>query len=204
MYVTDASVREQKKQLRSQFKQIRDGIALNEKKAADRKIASVLLNSDAYKNSRTILSYVSMGSEADTYAIIAQALKDGKQVAVPKCDDNDGKMTFYVISSLDMLEKGFFSVMEPKPDICSVLTDFGNSLCIVPGLAFDEYGYRIGYGKGYYDRFLSKHTEIFKIGIEYSFCIVSKLVSDAYDVAADMVITEKYTIMSKDREAKNG
>lgn len=204
MYVTDTSVKEQKKLLRAEFKRIRDNIALEEKTAADKKIASVLLDSDEYKSCRTILSYVSMGSEADTYAVILQALNDGKQVAVPRCDDNNGKMTFYTINSFDQLEKGSFSVMEPIPDKCSVLTDFDNSLCIVPGLAFDEYGYRLGYGKGYYDRLLSEHKGIFKIGIGYSCCIVNKLVSDTYDIAADMVITEKNTIIIKDKEAKYG
>lgn len=197
-------VKEQKKLLRTEFKHIRDGISLKEKTAADKKIVAALLDSDEYKSCRTILSYVSLGSEADTYDIILQALNDGKQVAVPRCDDNNGKMTFYVISSLEQLEKGSFSVMEPIPDKCSVLMDFDNSLCIVPGLAFDEYGYRLGYGKGYYDRFLSLHKEIFKIGIGYSCCIVSELVSDTYDIAADLIITEKYTITPKDKEANNG
>lgn len=197
-------VKQQKKLFRTEFKHIRDGISLEEKNVADKKIAAALLNSDEYKSCNTILSYVSMGSEVDTYTVIVQALKDGKQVAVPRCDDNNGKMTFYVINSFEQLEKGSFSVMEPIPDKCSVLTDFDNSLCIVPGLAFDEYGFRLGYGKGYYDRFLSLHKEIFKIGIEYSCCIVSELVSDTYDIAADLIITEKYTITPKDKEANNG
>lgn len=197
-------VKEQKKLLRTEFKQIRDNIPLKEKTAADKKITATLLDSDEYKGCSTILSYVSMGSEADTYTLIVQALKDGKQVAAPRCDDNNGKMTFYVINSLEQLKTGSFSVMEPIPEKCSILANFDNSICIVPGLAFDEYGYRLGYGKGYYDRFLSEHNKIFKIGIGYSCCIVSELVSDAYDVPADLVITEKNTIIPKDKEANNG
>ena len=101
-------------------------------------------------------------------------------------------MVFYIINSLRDLERGSFSVLEPVPKKCRKLTDFKGAFCIVPALVYDRYGYRLGYGKGYYDRFLSAHPNMFLVGIGYCCCTVTELVHGRFDVAVDTLVTEKY------------
>ncbi|MDR1628906.1 MAG: 5-formyltetrahydrofolate cyclo-ligase, partial [Oscillospiraceae bacterium] len=133
---------------------------------------------------------VSTAIEVDTHAIIREALERGKTVAVPRCVDGTRDMDFFVIRSLHELEKGSFGVMEPNPETCEKLPDYQRGLCIVPALAFDKEGFRLGYGKGYYDRFLS----LFKgetLGLCYADCFSEKpLPHGKYDKRVSLVITE--------------
>ena len=101
-------------------------------------------------------------------------------------------MEFYLIKSFNDLEVATFSVLEPKVNQCEKLTQFSQSVCIVPGLAFDIRGYRLGYGKGYYDRFLNKY-DLPKFGICYTLCTQTKLINGKYDKPVDLLITDKYT-----------
>lgn len=101
-------------------------------------------------------------------------------------------MEFYFIKSMDDLEKGTFGVLEPAPEKCVKAYAFEKALCIVPGLSFDMKGYRLGYGKGYYDRFLSAHPRLVKMGLCYCSCTCNELIHGRFDVCADMLATEKY------------
>ena len=102
-------------------------------------------------------------------------------------------MDFYFIKSPDDLEPGSFGVLEPAPEKCVKAYAFETALCIIPGLAFDMHGYRLGYGKGYYDRFLSAHPRLVKMGICYCSCTCNELIHGRFDVSADLLVTEKYT-----------
>ena len=130
--------------------------------------------------------------ESGAVGLIKQALDDEKIVAVPRCVNGTRDMVFYIIKSIDDLEKGSFSVMEPIPKKCVKLKKFDGALCIIPALAYDRYGYRLGYGKGYYDRFLSAHKGLIKTGIEYCCCMETKLIHGRFDVPTDIIVTEKY------------
>lgn len=185
-------IREHKNALRNKYKRLRREMSEEEKSSRDERILSRLLSLSAYKRCGTLLTYVSTDIEVDTVRLIERALKDGKRVAAPRCVKGTRDMVFYVISSLDDLEKGSFSVMEPIPKRCGKLKKFDGALCIVPALAYDRYGYRLGYGKGYYDRFLSSHRGLIKAGIEYCRCIETELIHGRYDVPADILVTEKY------------
>lgn len=157
---------------------------------SDEIITCKVLESEVYKNAETLFIYCSSGTEADTYGIIKDALSKGKKVALPKCTDKDGMMDFYIIKDLESsLNKGMFSIMEPDIEKCSRAVERDNSVCIVPGLAFDKCGYRLGYGKGYYDRFLSKFKGI-SIGLCYSACLCDGLPFNEYDCKVDMIITD--------------
>lgn len=188
--VTD--IREYKKELRDRCRQLRTDMSPEKKAEKDRLILERILSSDAYKNASVILTYVSTAIEVDTLALIEQAMKDKKRVAVPRCIDGTRNMDFYFISSLSDLEKGTFGVMEPVPAKCVKAYAFETALCIVPGLSFDMKGYRLGYGKGYYDRFLSAHPRLVKMGVCYCSCTCNELVHGRFDICSDILVTEKY------------
>lgn len=143
-----------------------------------------------YQRCQTLLTFVSSPIEVDTRILIEEALAQGKQVAVPYCIEGTHEMEFYLIRSLEELSPRTFGVLEPDADRCEKFTREKNSICLVPGLAFDFQGFRLGYGKGYYDRFLSGYTGT-KIGIVYEECMRTRLPHGYFDVPVDLLITEK-------------
>ncbi len=185
-------IRIHKKELRDKYKQIRRDMSADLKLNHDNQIFSRLIDMEAYKKSKLVLTYVSTEIEVDTIKFIEYALKDNKIVAVPRCVDGTRDMEFYVIQALEDLESGAFSVLEPILEKCRKLEQFDNAFCIVPALVYDSYGYRLGYGKGYYDRFLSAHKNMFRVGIGYCCCTVTKLIHGHFDVAVNTIVTEKY------------
>lgn len=185
-------IRVYKNELRAKYKKIRLDMPHEVKQRLDNSIFHKLISTTVYKNCSILLTYVSTAIEVDTMRLIGQALADGKTVAVPRCVDGTRDMIFYIIDSLEQLEPGAFSVLEPVPEKCRELKEFKGALCIVPGLAYDMEGFRLGYGKGYYDRFLSSHPGMVNVGIEYCSCTAHKLYRGRYDVPADLLITEKY------------
>lgn len=185
-------IREYKKSLRKKYKKLRADMPEDVKSSKDRAILEKITSLPSYRSCNLLLTYVSTDIEVDTIGLISRALADGKAVAVPRCDDDKGKMTFYEIRSFDDLEPGYFSVMEPVPGKCREVKAFDGAFCVIPALAYDRFGYRLGYGKGYYDRFLSAHPELFKVGIEYCCCMETSLIHGKFDVPSDIVVTEKY------------
>lgn len=176
-----------KKELREKYKIIR---AKAKSPLADGRIKESLLNLPLYKTADVLFIYCSTGSEADTKSIILEALSCGKKVALPKCMNRQGKMSFYIIDRMDTsLKKGAFSVSEPDSEICQLAIGSEKSLCVVPGLAFDKKGNRLGYGKGYYDRFLSNFKGS-SVGLCFDKCLCEELPCDKYDRRVDMIITE--------------
>lgn len=182
-----------KNQLRKEFKKKR--AELSDKKSKSSEICNIFLNSDTYKNAKIILCYCALGSEVDTAEIINQTLKDGKVLALPKCIDNNGLLNYYIVNSEDSLIKGMFGISEPD-DSCKLLDDFSDSICIVPALSFDRKGYRLGYGKGYYDRFLEKYGGI-SVGLCYNDLISKDLPINEFDKNVNAVITEKEIFFCK-------
>lgn len=185
-------IRVHKKELRDKYKQIRRDMPADLKSNHDKQIFSRLVDMEAYKKSKLVLAYVSTEIEVDTIKFIEYALNDNKIVAVPRCVEGTRDMEFYVIKEIEDLEPGSFSVLEPVPEKCRKLDNFENAFCIVPALVYDSYGYRLGYGKGYYDRFLSAHKNMFLVGIGYCCCMVTKLIHGHFDVAVNTIVTEKY------------
>lgn len=186
-------LKDYKNALRCKYKQLRSNMPLQVKAEKDRKILCRLTDTAAYRSADIILTYVSTEIEVDTSMLIEQAISEKKRVAVPRCIDGTRDMDFYFIKSTADMEKGAFGVMEPVPEICVKAYAFETALCIVPGLCFDMQGYRLGYGKGYYDRFLSDHPRLYKIGLCYCACTENRLMRGRFDISADMLITEKYS-----------
>lgn len=172
------------------MKQLRDSISQSEKAELDRMIRENLLGSELYKMADVILSFISIDGEPDTREMIRKALADGKTVAVPKCLP-EHKMTFYVIDSLDDCTEGAYGIPEPASRCREVRLTDGNILCIVPGLAFDRKGARLGYGGGYYDRFLSRHNNICAIGCCAERFVVDSVPEEDTDQRLCGLVTEK-------------
>lgn len=192
------NVRQQKNELRAKYKKIRKECPPEIKIGLDKKITEKFLSLEDYISCKTLFTFVSSDIEVDTTQIIKRALADGKNVAVPKCTDKTGHMDFYYINSLDDLKTGYFSILEPDVEICKKAEEL-TGLCIVPGLCFDYEGYRIGFGKGYYDRFLQKFKGA-TVGICYSKCIEKELPKGAYDKSVDIIVTDKFTIQNINKE----
>ena len=177
--------------LREKYRQIRENLKPFYQKIMDEKILKKLTSLRKYKNSDVVFTYISKSIEVDTYGIIRKCWKDGKKVAAPACDKETRTMKFYFINSFDDLEKGTFGLLEPNEEKCKEVRDFSSGLCIVPGFAFDFKAYRLGYGYGYYDRFL-QHFGGTTVGICYSNCITQNLPHGRYDKPVDIVVTNSY------------
>lgn len=168
--------------LRKKYKEKRDNI--KNKVTKDNLIYQKVINNKDILSSKTLLIYISINSEVDTIKIINYFLNT-KNIAVPKIIDND--MFFCYVTNLNELTSGKYNIPEPTNE--NIVTDFDNAICIVPGICYDKENYRIGYGKGHYDRFLSKN-KIKTIGLCYKECMIEKIDNDKYDYKIDEVITE--------------
>ncbi|MGI6264609.1 MAG: 5-formyltetrahydrofolate cyclo-ligase [Acutalibacteraceae bacterium] len=184
-------IRPVKSELRSRFKQWRRDLPADQKASMDEQIARKVQSLWQYKRENLLLTYVSTPIEVDTRAIIRRALDDGKTVAVPRCVPGTRLMEFYRIDSLEELSPGTFGVDEPTPDPARLVTNFEKGLCLVPALCYDWKGFRLGYGGGYYDRFLAAFGGAM-VGVCYSGCIRRSLPHGRYDRPVDLLVTERY------------
>ncbi len=186
-----------KAELRKKFRTVRQK---EKSEYKDRKICRVVIDIIKSENIDVLFVYYPVGSEISTAEIIDYALRKGIIVAFPKCLDGNGTMDFFAADDLkNQLSEGMYSIMEPDISKCSKAVFSKNSVCIVPGLAFDRLGYRLGYGKGYYDRFLCEFKGK-SIGLCYNECLCDNLPYDKYDCKVDMIITEKEIINSGKEE----
>lgn len=141
-----------------------------------------------FQNAQNIYVYISFASEVSTSFIITEALRLGKSLFAPRCRGES--MDFWPIQDLNALEKSSFGVLEPIAG--KIPEDIDRAgVCIVPGLAFDQAGFRLGYGRGYYDRFLADNPGLFTVGLCYEELFVEDLPRDEHDLPVDMVITQK-------------
>lgn len=185
------NIKELKTRLRTRYRSLRENMDAGEKSRQDASIAARIWGMKEYRTAEVFFTYVSKPIEVDTVQMILRAIEDGKAVVVPRCVPGTFDMEFYRIRSMEELEKGSFGVLEPVPGRSEKWTDFSGGFCIVPGLCFDSHGYRLGYGKGYYDRFLSNFGG-YKAGVCYSSCIQWNLPHGYYDRPVDVLVTEKY------------
>ncbi|MCI1964605.1 MAG: 5-formyltetrahydrofolate cyclo-ligase [Oscillospiraceae bacterium] len=181
-----------KKNLRAQYRQYREKMNPAKKARYDSAVLNRFLSLREYKHMRTVFTYVSKPIEVDTAMLIRSVLDSGRRVAVPRCIPDTYGMEFYEIHSLEELVDGAYGVLEPDPAGKKPVVEVPkNSICIVPGFSFDSQGYRLGYGKGYYDRFLSGFKGM-TVGLCYAGCVKPDLPHGYYDRPVDVLITEKY------------
>ncbi|MBQ8683343.1 MAG: 5-formyltetrahydrofolate cyclo-ligase [Clostridia bacterium] len=186
-----SDIRPIKTELRQKYRSLRQAMPQEIKDQRDEAIAVQVRQLWQYQRNEVLLVYVSTAIEVDTHRIIRQALADGKRVAVPRCVPDTRNMEFYYIHSMEELEPGAFGVLEPHPDEAHLYHESDGGLCIVPAFSYDWQGFRLGYGKGYYDRFLSRF-EGNMVGICYSDCVQRTLPHGRYDRPVELLVTEKY------------
>lgn len=177
-----------KQQCRSLLIKRRRAIPKSEKEKWDRQIFKRLCDSKELQNADILLIYVSKSEEVDTHELIRFCISQNKAVAAPRCEGEN--LTFYLISKFSDLQPGNFGVLEPKI-YCKAAQFTGKSVCVLPGLGFSKKGDRIGYGRGYYDRFLSGFYGK-TIGICYSCCRDIEIPTEPHDRPVDMVIAERW------------
>lgn len=186
------NIKQRKLQIRNVCKKYRNNLPAEKKQQLDIILQEKFLQTEEYKNADVLLAFVSKDIEINTNMIINQALADGKTLVLPKCKE-ENLMDFYVVDDLANLKEGYYGLLEPDSTKCQLLQSTDNSVCLVPGLAFDREGYRIGFGKGYYDRFLLDFKGV-TVGMCYTKCVEENLPRGYYDRPIDILITEKYKI----------
>lgn len=184
MYI---SLKERKERLRSRHKRLRRAVLPEIKAERDHAISQYFLSTMAYKQSGQVLCYASLPIEVSTSEISACVFADGKKCLYPRCAAQ-GEMTFHSVQSLDELRPAFMGIQEPVQDAPAYIPK-DKDICIVPALSYDVFGYRMGYGGGYYDRFLSDFEGV-KVGLCYMENIEKRLPRGKYDIKVDILITE--------------
>lgn len=177
-----------KTELRKQYKQKRRALTSEKVQSASEQIRKSFLNSDEYKGCNNLLIYVSQDNEVDTIRIIRQALADGKVVAVPKVYGDH--MHFHRIHGMNDLKTGAYGILEPAD--CEMFHPT-EGILIVPGIAFDKKGHRIGYGGGYYDRYMKLHPELIAIAFAYDYQVLPEISCEAFDERPDQILTPSGT-----------
>ena len=152
--------------------------------AASQRLAELFVASEAYRQAKTIYGYLPYNQEVRTVPMLQQALADGKRVAVPKCYGDE--MRFIYLEDLSQVEKGYCGIPEPIAD--EPLADDKTALVLMPGLAFDPQGHRMGYGGGFYDKFLEKEPNHPTIALCYGFQMLEHLETEAHDIPVDTVL----------------
>ena len=173
-----------KQELRRTIREQKRAMTIEEIEARSAKLAQLFLQSEAYRNAKTIYGYLPYNQEVRTVPMLEQALKDGKRVAVPKCYGDE--MKFIYMDDLSKVEKGYANIPEPIAD--EPVADDKTALVLMPGLAFDPQGHRIGYGGGFYDRFLAEEPDHPTLALCYGFQMVDHLETEEFDIPVNKVL----------------
>lgn len=162
---------------------------------ASKKIYRKLIKTEEFRKAKIIMFYVSKDNEVETWQMIKNVISIRKKICVPKIDKINHKLHPIMIKNICLDTKvGCFGIHEPIPKANTAVPLEKIDLVITPGIAFDKKGYRLGWGKGYYDRFLEDLNKIPKIGLAFDFQIIKDMPKDKHDVPMDMVITERRII----------
>ena len=183
---------ETKAQLRKRMKAIRDGISPILRQRKNEQIMNALLREDWYADAKIICVYAAIASEVDLCNFCQRAWNDSKKLYFPKVFGEE--MEFYEVDDFTCLKEGCFHVMEPdleNYDLKKYEDQTEPVHILVPGSAFSEVGCRLGYGKGYYDRYLSMHPSLIPIGICYSEQREPEIPTDIHDIRMTKLITDE-------------
>ena len=188
-----ASLQEAKARLRSKVLAERNKMSQAERVACDARIFEQVTKLSAYQAANLLLAYMPTGSEVDVRPIIEDAWKQKHIVALPRCVAK-GQLAWHKVESFDELEEGAYHILEPLPESPTIDPHAYTALCLVPGAAFDIAGFRIGYGGGYYDRFLYDFSGT-SVGVVREAQLVDSIdCVEAHDRAVDFVCCESRTI----------
>lgn len=181
-----------KKDLRKNILEKRSKLTKKEIVDFSQTILNTLKDLDSYKDAKRIMTFVSMGSEIDTHHLIEEAIGDGKSIVVPITIDSTRELLLSDLFSLSELEIADHNIEIPKKKFTRLVKPGTVDLVLVPGLVFAKNGHRIGYGGGYYDRFLAKLDKaVPKIALGFHLQLVDEVPTNEFDIAVDSIITEK-------------
>lgn len=173
-----------KKALRKEIREKKRAMSLQEIEVKSKILAERFLQSELYRNAKSVYGYLPYNQEVRTTAMLRQAQLDGKRVAVPKIYGD--VMKFLWLDDLERVEKGYSNIPEPIDD--GPEADDPTALVLMPGLAFDPEGHRIGYGGGFYDKFLAAEPGHPTLALCFDFQMLPKLDTEEFDIPVDMVI----------------
>lgn len=177
---------ETKQEIRTQLLKLRRGIEDEYWQNATEAIALKVIESDSFREATDLYCYMDFDREVGTDRILDEAWRLGKDIWLPKV--SGGKMEFFLVRSFHEFVKGAYGILEPSGD--SEMASGTDGLVIVPGIGFDRRHHRIGYGKGYYDRYLSAHPHLIKMGLAFDIQLVEKIPVEETDCGLDYVVTE--------------
>ena len=185
-----------KDSLRKNMLKEREDMKVENVSESSNKIIETIMKLPEFMYSNNIMLYLSFNNEVNTYPLVKWCLNNDKKVIVPYCVNSSRQIIPFEINNLTSdLTKSTFGIMEPKHEILRKANIEDIDLIIVPGVVFDEHCNRIGFGAGYYDRFLPKRVKnTSTIGIAYDYQVINKIPTGVYDVPLDFVITEKRII----------
>ena len=173
-----------KKELRRQIREQKRAMTVEQIEEASRRLGELFINTPQYKNAKTIYGYLPYNQEVRTVPMLEQAMRDGKRVAVPKCYGDE--MRFIYMDDLSKVELGYANIPEPIED--GPVAEDKTALVLMPGLAFTEKGDRMGYGGGFYDKFLAAEPDHPTVALCYAFQMVETLPTAEYDIPVDCVL----------------
>jgi 5-formyltetrahydrofolate cyclo-ligase len=177
-----------KNELREKMRAMRRSLTADETAEKSEKIQRLLFGYEKYKSAKTVMLYISAFKEPSTIEIVKDALEQGKRVIVPISNTDTETLTLSYIDGFDELEKGAYGILEPK--IIKPANAADIDFILVPGIAFDYRGSRMGFGKGYYDKLLCG-CNAEKTALCYAFQLLDEIPSDTHDVPMDTIITEE-------------
>lgn len=180
-----------KKKLRKQIAAARMALEPTDREERCQSIFRKVTEHPAFLRADLIYSFVDAKGEVDTHQIIREAWRQGKWVAVPRIEKHE--MHFYYITEFNQLEPGGFGISEPTAD-CQPAAGIDSALMIMPGMVFDREGHRIGYGGGYYDRYLAEHRGLPTIAVAFDLQVLEQIPSEAHDIKPNILITENGVI----------
>ena len=184
-------IKKEKDELRERYIAERRAMDPTLKLERDAAICRAAVGLVSFRYAQYVLLYAATDDEINISGIAEAAWRAGKSVAYPRCDKATHTMKYHIVTSEDELSSDSYGIREPSPDspIYDPEAESGSAVCFVPGLLYDRNGFRLGYGKGFYDRYLSSFSGC-KIGVVYSDYILPTVPRGRYDVALDILLTE--------------
>ncbi len=184
-----------KKDIRSTILKKRNSMPLSEVQKKSKLIKEQVFHMEEFKEAKIILFYVSYDNEVNTHEMIKESLGMRKQVVVPKTDMNNRTIICSSLTKWDDLLSGAYNILEPRQECVNEVSPESIDLMIVPGVAFDCQGNRIGHGMGYYDRLLQKKMRAHYFGLAFELQIVKNIPSEKHDIKVEKIVTEERIII---------
>jgi len=185
-----------KREIRKRILALRNAMPREEIAAASLEIVKKLTEMEEIRRASTLMVFLSFGSEVHTDDLIRWGWGEGKRIVVPLCCPETRELMPCRIDGFDELETGHYGIREPKASHLQPVPQREIDAVLIPAVAFDRRGCRVGYGGGYYDRFLPEVPRAAKIGAAFACQIVAEIPADPYDVTVDRIVTEKGIISS--------